>query len=281
MTIAALWALLASKLASFRTVILIILTVVVLGLAWYGFHKFTQVYVDKGAAAQKTTDDKVIAKLEAKIAQDTKDLATSKSQTKTAQTALAAYVSQYDQYVAKTKADQAKLLAQQQAALAKLNTKLGTLNKQLQNAQSELTNAIPTLLPPGSSATCQLSRGLVQIYNASLTGTDSAGGFADPFGLPSHAGAAAGVSCSTFAGYLVDNGIAAYRNRQLLIAWQGWYATNAALIDQAIEAGKATKTPMAPSSTSARPNTASPVSTIPSAPSAGTTPHTSYLPLAA
>lgn len=280
MTLAALWALIQSKFVSFRTIILIILAVIVLGLAWYGYHSLTQSYYDKGVAAQKKTDDKVIAKLQEQLAQSTKDLAAAKGQTKDAQTTLAKYVDQYNQYVAQTKKDQAKLLADQKAELAKLNSKLGTLNKQLQNAQSELTNAISTYLPAGSSATCQLSRGLVQIYNASLTGTDSHGGFTDPFGVPVNAGAASGVSCSTFAGYLVDNGIAAYRNRELLISWQDWYTGNKKLIDDAIKAGEATKTPVAPTSVAPSSSNATPVPTTGNAPqsrSADSGQHDSYL----
>jgi hypothetical protein len=262
MTLAALWALITSKFTALKWIFYAIILAAVIGLGWYSYDKFTDTYVAKGAATQKATDDKVIAKLQAQVAQDAKDLAVSKGQTASAQKTLGTYVTQYNQYVAETKANQAKLLAEQQAALAKLNTKLGTLNTQLQNAQLELTNAIPTYFPPSSAATCQLSLGLVQIYNASLTGTDSSGGFTDPFGVSSNAGAASGVSCSTFAGYVVNNGIAAYRNRELLISWQGWYTDNEAFINAAIQAGDATKTPVTPTTTTPA---STPASTTPKA----------------
>lgn len=284
MTLAALWALITSKFATFKWIFYAIILAGVIGLGWYSYDKFTDTYVAKGAATQKTADDKVIAKLQAQIAQDAKDLATSKGQTAAAQKTLGTYVDQYNTYVKETKANQAALLAEQQAALAKLNTKLGTLNKQLQNAQSELTNAIPTYLPPDSSGTCQLSRGFVQIYNASLTGTDSSGGFTDPFGVATNASAASGVSCSAFASYLVNNGIAAYRNRQLLISWQDWYSANEGFINQAIQAGDATKTPTAPASDSPSSSTttpAAPTSKPPQASSAVSGQHDRYLSLAA
>jgi hypothetical protein len=255
MILTALWTWLVSKLTNIKTIVTIIVVLVVLGLAGYGAWKGYDWIYQKGVAAQQASDKKVIDKLNATITQDGKDIATAKAAEATAKTQLAAYVKSYDQYVAETKANEAKLAQQQQQVLAGLNGTISKLQTQLKQAQTGLTNDIPTFIPPDGSAACQLPRGLLQIYNASLTGTDTSGGFTTALGLDTNAYDASGVSCSTFAGYLINNGLAAYSNRQLLIQWQVWYNDNKALIDAAIAAQQATPTPVAPSKTT----TAAPV----------------------
>jgi hypothetical protein len=247
-SLAAIWTWFLSKL-SVKAVLIFLFLAALVGAGWYGYDKLYDHIYAQGVAAQKSTDDKTISGLNAQIAQGKKDLATSQAQTAAAKTELAAYVSEYNTYVAQTKANEAKLQQQQTQVVNQLNGTISKLQTQLKQAQTGLTNDIPTFIPPDGSTACQLPRGLILLYNASLTGTDSSGGFTTTLGLDTDAYDASGVSCSTFAGYLIDNGLAAYSNRQLLIEWQQWYSTNEALINAAIAAEQATPVPTAPAKT--------------------------------
>jgi cytoskeletal protein RodZ len=279
-SLTALWTWFLSKLTNIRTIITIVIVLIILGLAGYGAWKGYDWIYQKGVAAQQASDKKVIDGLNATIAQDAKNLAAEQAKTKAAQTSLATYVASYNQYVAETKANDAKLAQQQQQLVSTLNGTISKLQTQLKQAQTGLTNDIPTFIPPDGSAACQLPRGLIVLYNASLTGTDSSGGFTTALGLDTDAYDPSGVSCSTFAGFLIDNGLAAYSNRALLIQWQTWYSDNEALIDAAIKAQQATPVPVAPSKTkpttpssTTAPSTSAPPST-PTTPAASASPST-------
>jgi hypothetical protein len=251
-----------SKLFNVKTLAFLVVLLALGFGAWKGYDWIYQ----RGVAAQKVVDGKTIDALNSQIRQDKQDLTAQKALTEAANTKLAAYVKQYDDYVAETKANEAKLQQQQNQVVGKLNGTIAKLQTQLKQAQSDLTHDIATFIPPDGSAACQLPRGLVQIYNASLTGTDTTGGFSTALGLDTNAFDPSGVSCSTFAGYLVDNGLAAYSNRQLLIAWQSWYADNKAIVDAAIKAAQATPTPVAPPKTALRFTATVPASTTAVAP---------------
>jgi hypothetical protein len=257
----AFWTWLLSKLFNIKTLaFLIVLAALVYG-GWKGYDWILQRGVTQGISQQKKADDKQISTLTAQVTQDKKDIAAAQTAEAKAKADLATYVSTYNTYVAETKANQDKLNQQQQQVLKQLNGTIASLQNQLKQAQTGLTNDIPTFIPPDGSTACQLPRGLILLYNASLTGTDSSGGFSTSLSLETDAFDASGVSCSTFAGYLVDNGLAAYSNRQLLIQWITWYNDNKALIDAAIAAEQATPTPVtSTTSTKAAPTVTTPTS---------------------
>jgi hypothetical protein len=237
-----------------KGVLITVFLAAIVGAGWYGYDKLYDSIYAKGQAAGVASQANTIKGLQNQVAADKTTIAQAQAAEALAKSQLASYVDSYNKFVAQQKANDAAL-AQQQAAIT------ATLNKQLANAQTEFSNDLPTLLPLGD--TCDMPIGVVLLYNDSIAGTDPTGGFTTSFSLPANANNPSGVSCSAFAGVVLDNNLAAYSNRYTLILWQSWYTQNKTVIDQIIAAAKATPVPVTP--TSPAPIATTPSSSTPAA----------------
>jgi len=231
-----------SKL-SLRTALIFILLIVLAYAGWHEYNKFYDRAFNAGVASQA----KVIAGLKEELKTSQAQTVTAKAKTDGVKKQLATYVQQYNRYITATKIQQAKLAKQQKEQVVNLTRRIDHLNKQLADAQTEFTHALPILFPGDS--TCDVPRGIVLLYNASITGTDPTGGFGTTFRLPADAGTPSTVSCGAFARVVLHNNLAAYASRQGVLTWQNWYNFNSKAINAAIEAAKVLPHPVSPSTT--------------------------------
>ena len=244
-----------------KGVLITVFLAAIVGAGWYGYDKLYDSIYAKGQAAGVASQANTIKGLQNQVAADKTTIAQAQAAEALAKSQLASYVDSYNKFVAQQKANDAALAQQQAAITATLNKQIANLNQQLANAQTEFSNDLPTLLPLGD--TCDMPIGVVLLYNDSIAGTDPTGGFTTSFSLPANANNPSGVSCSTFAGVVLDNNLAAYSNRYTLILWQSWYTQNKTVIDQIIAAAKATPVPVTP--TSPAPIATTPSSSTPAA----------------
>lgn len=199
------------------------------GFLHHEYSVFYQRIFDAGVAQQAKVTDQWKTKTAQAQAQSVKD----KAQLQT-------YVASYNKYVHDTKLQQAALVAKQQVIVADLKAKIAGINHQLASAK-RLNSEINNYISPANDVSCIIPTGMLLLYNQSLQDSTPAGGFLTP--RPSYAFAPSGVSCRTFASYLVLNNAAAVQYRSLLIQWQVWYTSNVKIFKTYLQEHQATAPP--------------------------------------
>lgn len=217
-----------SQLSVKSIAIVLVLAVVAYG-GYRGYHAILNQGIAQGVAQQAKVTAQWQAKAEKAEAQSTKD----KAELKT-------YKDSYNQYVADTIQQQSALAAKQRLIVADLNQQIDQIQRQLAKTQ-EMNNDISNYISAANDVACVIPTGLLLLYNRSLQDSAPAGGFLAP--SPGYAHAASGVSCSTFAGYLIDNNATAVQSRSLLIQWQRWYTANASALADYVKANHAALPP--------------------------------------
>ena len=188
----------------------IVIFVVSLAVLYGGYRGYNWIY-DRGAAHQLAADNKTIERLtkERNKAVDDKNT----------------YVAAYNDWVRTTKDAQAQFMREQGVLIKNLSDQLADANKRAADKQKVIYRDVPKYIPAEVDAVVHLPLGFVRLYSESLQGEAASDAALGPisFGEQGNAGAASGVTLSSFAGLASWNNVECVRRGRLLGAWQYWY----------------------------------------------------------